>query len=460
MATTQEQLNARLNPQPFNIKVPTTGLFRGAGTAGQLFKREGDKITQTDIVNLLIPENERTQLGNFGAQTQLAERRLKEQYGIDIASLPEVNIGDLRTSKLSSGQRLLSVEGNFTPSNQLSDINQFLGVSPAQLQQMQQNTQRNQLATPQNLTQEQQARYTELVGAGAPQDAALNAVNQITPKTIEDGIKNLRPPENMTPEQQKAWDNAVALIPKGNNNIITTDTSTLDVFTFDDPQLEAMINSLPVDMQGVVAQLYRQLEKTIESGQKINPDIEFTPERLQEFLTQAETEIEPYYQEVMEQNKQDIELSLGRLSEDYKREIQRAEEPFKEGLAQQSESEAQAGLTYGSERGVRERQTVEGQQRGLDDVFRNVERGVQDTVRAGERTLGSSFLSGLQTPQFSPFTANTQGFQQGSARTLATPQGGLLGELPKEREVNVRTRASEIQDITRRNRILDFSPLT
>lgn len=283
---------------------------------------------------------------------------------------------------------------------------------------------------PPNLTPEQQARYTELVGAGAPQDVALNAVKQITTQP--------RPQLQLQPQP---------------------DTSTLDAFTFDDPDLEAQVNSLPVDIRGVVAQLIRYYETKLENGEKINPDIKFTPERLQEFIDTAKADIEPYYQEVMEQNKQDIELSLGRLSEDYKREVGRAEEPFKENLSKQAESEAQAGLTYGSERGVRERQAVQSQQRNLDDVFRGVERGVQDTIRTGERTLGSSFFSGLRTPQFSPFIVNTQGFEQGIPRTLGQQQGGLLGSIPKQREVDIRTRASEIEDITRRNRILDLRPL-
>ena len=230
------------------------------------------------------------------------------------------------------------------------------------------------------------------------------------------------------------------------------------VFT-SDPNIQSQISTLPPEIQGVIQQLSRQLEKRLEGGEQLNPQIIFTPERLKEFTDQATTELEPYYQEVMNQAKGDIEISLNRLSEDYKRGISRAEEPFKEGLATQAESEAQAGLTYGSERGLRERQNVQSQQRSLDDVFRTVERGVQDTTRQGERQLGSDFLSGLQSPQFSPFTASTQGFQQTTPRTVFNLQGGLMGEKPKQRKVDIRTRAQDLEDITRRNLILDRSNL-
>ena len=147
MVTVQQQ-QARLSPEAFTINVPTTGLFRGKGSLGTLYKREGDKITSIDIVALLIPDNaERVSIGNFGAQVKVAEQRLKERFNIDLQSLSEVNIGDLRQSRASAvaGQkiapRLSSVQGNFTGANSLTDINQFLGVSQAQIQQAQQNTQ-------------------------------------------------------------------------------------------------------------------------------------------------------------------------------------------------------------------------------------------------------------------------------------------------------------------------------
>ena len=251
-----------------------------------------------------------------------------------------------------------------------------------------------------------------------------------------------------------------SVAPVTNPSVNNSNNFLNNTFTFDDPELQTLIESLPVEMQGVIGQIIRNLQKTIEDGKQLNPNIDLTPERLKEFLDQATTELEPYYQEIFNQSKQDIELSLNRLSEDYNKTINRAEQPFRETLANQSESEAQAGLTYGSERGTREQQTVQNQQRSLDDLFTNISRGVQDTVTAGERSLGSGILSGIQTPQFSPVTANTQGFQVGSPRNLSTLQGNLIGTIPKEKETMIQTRASDLEDIYRRNRILDISSLS
>jgi len=74
----------------------------------------------------------------------------------------------------------------------------------------------------------QRAGIQNYLGTAQQNTQLLNLLRggqQITSKTIEDGIKNLRPPADMTPAQQRAWDNAVALIPKGDNSIITTDTA-------------------------------------------------------------------------------------------------------------------------------------------------------------------------------------------------------------------------------------------
>ena len=501
---TTPQLQNRLNPQAFSINVPSTGLFRAVGGGSTLYKREGDKVTKINLVDLLVPDNsERAGIGNFGAQTDVAIERLRGRYGLDFNSLPEVNIADLRTSRASSvpgrkiAPRLLSVEGNFTSRNQSSDINEFLGVSPAQIEEAQQNTQRNFLgATEQPFTIGGENPFTQTSNlqpgdSGAEVEELQNyLVSQgyltqeqmdtgpgiYGPRTTEAvrqlqeslGVDNTTGPGYFGPRTQQAISQQSQSEPTIPPPTDTTDTSDnapasdpddQNALTFDDPDLQDRINQLPLDIRGAVNQLYLFWERMIEGGQILNPDIQFTHERLQEFMDEAQTDIEPYYQEVLGQAKDDIELSLNRLSEDYKREVGRAEEPFKEGLAVQDEAEAQAGLTYGSERVRREGQNIESQQRSLDDVFREVERGVQDTVSVGERTLGSSFLSDLQSPQFSPFTASAGGFQQGQSRTLGGLQGGLLGSIPKQKEVDVRTRASEIEDITRRNRILDLSPL-
>ena len=484
---TKAQLDARLNPQAFTAYAPQEGLFRGVGDFGAtLYKRSGNKIEAFDIAALgkqyLETQLTKDQYGNYagmpntGGQAQEGLRILKEKYGIDWSSLAQQNMADISTIAGKEGLQVYRSPGpeggvpNFVFPNQ--DINAFAKITPsAGGTPYQFNTTPNALATPEQLAKAQTATNTQLnldPNRVINQTTGQTAAQAAAPKPTTTTATGKAPV--LTPEQQNAYyasegNKAKPLSPADwlaqTTGQMATDiqnNQTPSVFT-SDPDIQSQINTLPPEIQGLVSQLTRMLEKTLEAGQVLNPDIELTPERLKEFTDQATTELEPYYQEVINQAKGDIELSLNRLSEDYKRGVSRAEEPFKEGLARQSESEAQAGLTYGSERGLRERQNVQSQQRSLDDVFRTVERGVQDTARAGERSLGSGFLSGLQSPQFSPFTASTGGFSQGTPRTIFNLQGGLMGEKPKQRGVDIRTRASELEDISRRNLILDRSNL-
>lgn len=190
---TKKQLQNRLKPQPTNVNIAGQGLFRGVGNESAIFFRQGDKVKQLDLVGTFIPSNkERAALGNFGNQVGQAQQRLLDQTGINFQSLPKFNIADLRQSRGSAGQRLGAISGNFGGGS----LDEFLNLTRAGGTQQQVNTQQN-IVKPQplpNLTNEQQTRFNELVSAGAPQDVALNAVNQITPKTIEDGIKNLGTP--------------------------------------------------------------------------------------------------------------------------------------------------------------------------------------------------------------------------------------------------------------------------
>ncbi len=226
-----------------------------------------------------------------------------------------------------------------------------------------------------------------------------------------------------------------------------------------DPALRELFDNLPPELKPAYVQLLNQLGKSIEAGKVINPDIEITPQKLQEFMDQAVTELDPFYQEQIGLVKTDLKTSLGRIQEDFDRSVERAEEPFLEGLSAQDEAEAQAGTTFGSERARREGQIIGGQQDLIDDALRGSSRRIEDISSQAERTIGSSNLSSILSPSLRGTTVSRAGFTPGERSLSFTPQGNLLGTLPKKREVDIRTRASELEDTERRQRILDLSKL-
>lgn len=134
MNPTEQQLANRLNPTAVTFNVPSTdGLFREAtGQGGTIFRKVGNKIEQFDLTSL-VSQQEKQALGNYGAQMELAKRRLKEQYGIDYNLLTGANLGDINSQGYNQGLQVASKAGpdggvdNFFHSYS-GDLTSFLGA--------------------------------------------------------------------------------------------------------------------------------------------------------------------------------------------------------------------------------------------------------------------------------------------------------------------------------------------
>ena len=215
------------------------------------------------------------------------------------------------------------------------------------------------------------------------------------------------------------------------------------------------------ELAGLLPGLESILNKAIESGKVVNPNIEISPAQIQQFLTQATTELEPYYKERLGLLKNDLDVSMKRLTEDYAKGIERAKDPFKQELATQAEGEAQSGTAFSSGRADREKRTVDVQQNKLEDFTTQATRNIQDTGLAYEKEAGSDLARSLNLPTLTGYSASNTGITPGVTRSVYAPLGNIpLGSVGKERETALRTRASELEETYRRNRILDLSPLS
>jgi hypothetical protein len=225
-----------------------------------------------------------------------------------------------------------------------------------------------------------------------------------------------------------------------------------------DTEIKSQFDSLPDELKSAYLQLLRSMEDTVKAGEVINPNIEITPEQIQKFTKQATSELDPYYQEQIKFYQQDLDTSISRLTEDFKTGVRNAEDPFKRNLAAQAEAEAQAGLTYGSERNVREKTAIQQQQQAIDEIAKQTGRSIEDTYKQAERTLGSDILGGVDT-SLPTYGVSKQGFSPLNSRSLFSPTGGLVGSLPKERTVAIKGRESELEEEFRKKRILNTSQL-
>src|SRR3990167_2514661 len=225
------------------------------------------------------------------------------------------------------------------------------------------------------------------------------------------------------------------------NELITQDPFLSEQLK--DPKTKAMFDALPDELKSTYLNVARTTAETIKKGKMVNPKIEITPEQAAKFLTQAHTELDPYYQEQIGFIQKDLDISFQRLQEDYEKNIQQSKEPFKEKIGAQAEAEAQAGLAFGSERGNRERRLFSEQGNLLDESFRQAQRAGEDAARQAERRIGSTEFGGLSIPSLTQYGIDTRGqFTPQSSRVLYNPQGQLIGEIPKQRTVDISQRKS------------------
>lgn len=227
-----------------------------------------------------------------------------------------------------------------------------------------------------------------------------------------------------------------------------------------DPAKKAMFDRLDPALQSTYLQLLKTVGQSIEAGKVVNPNIEIEPSKVQEFLDQAKLEIDPYYSEVISNYSQDLKISLDRMKEDYQKTIVRAEDTFKQNLGVQAENEAQAGLTYGSERGVRLNRSITDANNVLGDAATGLARANQDAAIAAERKIGSSAFNNLGLSYgATEYGASQNGFAAKGTRSLFNPAGNLMGELPKMRTSDEIIRQNELIAAERAKRIMDASKL-
>jgi len=229
-----------------------------------------------------------------------------------------------------------------------------------------------------------------------------------------------------------------------------------------DADSRAKFDAMPEDLQGYLLENANALSKAIEAGSVVNPDIEINPSQVRKFLKQAEKEIDPYYQEKLGLLRDGIETSLGRLSEDFTKTVERGQETFRQNVQDQSQAEAEAGMAYSSGRQKRLDRTVQVENDALADLATGASRSARDMGVQFEETAGSDAARKLNIPSINLVTANAKGsYSPTGSRSLFDPLGSVeLGSVGRERKSAVEARKSELERNYRSGRVLDLSNLS
>lgn len=112
---TPEQLVARLKPIAFEVKYPTTGMFRATNDFGTaLYHRAGNRIHSVNLLDtrLIGPLS---QYSNAGEQGSAAVAALRSRYGIDYYALPAFNMADLQTDQTLERSGRAGPDGGYDP---------------------------------------------------------------------------------------------------------------------------------------------------------------------------------------------------------------------------------------------------------------------------------------------------------------------------------------------------------
>lgn len=249
---------------------------------------------------------------------------------------------------------------------------------------------------------------------------------------------------------------------QGTPTPISSVLQAMDESVQNNPQLKALEDAVATipELKATIDALRLSITSKVEQGQKVNPDLQITPEMTARFLEEATNELDPYYKELINQQKQDLSVSFRQLQEDYNKNIAREQPTFEQTLENQDIAEANQGTAFSSGRIDRERSLIAGQQERLDDYFTANQRKVEDLARVGERKIGSRAFTDLGIPSLQSFAAGRTISPRGSiaptgSRTLYQPSGDLFGELPAQRKTAISTRGSALEEAEIKKRILD-----
>lgn len=202
------------------------------------------------------------------------------------------------------------------------------------------------------------------------------------------------------------------------------------------------------DSYGAMQEYVKKLES---EGKVVNPNIEINPAMTAKFLAQAKTELEPYYGQIFKQAEQDLGKEFTRLSEDYSAQEKQIGEQYGRQLENTQEDYARRGLAFGSERKAAEKTLADQTNQALQGNLQQATRRAEDIGTQGERMLGSanfpkrqlSFQTGAAPITGAPGVYGLSGSTQN--RTLFAPQGGVTGDVERERLFGETQRAKELE---------------
>lgn len=213
--------------------------------------------------------------------------------------------------------------------------------------------------------------------------------------------------------------------------------------------------NLPPEYQALYDSLKTYLDKLQASGQRINPNIQITPEKVAEFMTQAQNEIQPFYATQLKLAKDQFLQTLGFTTEQIVSQEKQLESQYGRKVRDIASSSAERGF---AQSGIRQREEGE------------LASDTQSQIDENRRRLGFSFgeQAGKVAQQFGGAAIPTSSSLSAAPRVLAGVGGfdrpggtspfyqlspdvysGLVGEQQFAERGAIQNRASQLEEAFR-----------
>lgn len=216
------------------------------------------------------------------------------------------------------------------------------------------------------------------------------------------------------------------------------------------------LSTLPPEFQKLYSQLETYLAELQKRGQVLNPNIELTPDKIAEFLTQAQGEIDPYYAGQLKMATDSLKSSVEYGKQNLLTNEQRTQTEYGTNLRTLGESAADRGFAQSGLRQRDERTLATDTQNSITDARNQFGYNAGNAARSFAQQYGSASLPSFNIGEAPTVSAGESGFSQ-STRQLPLYQlssdvyDGLVGSEQYNQRAAVKNRASDLESAFRSN---------
>ncbi len=313
--------------------------------------------------------------------------------------------------------------------------------------------------TPEELAQKTQAYkdwvYNTYLPTHPGENAALTIQKVIgAGQTATKGFQTTQnPTDSLPPELLTHFDNVRVLQGGG--------YSDEEILAMSDEEVANLAQKSTGDpaMDSTLKAIQDYLTKLGETGKTINPYVDITPEKLAEFLGQAQREIDPYYASQMGLARENLLNQLGYSKEEVGRFEGDLEKKYGKSLTQLGETSAEQGMALSGRRLQEEGELATETQNQMLDTRRKLafEAGNQARQFAGE-------WGGANIPMATMTSTPKVQAGESSFRNLGgteTPlyelsdslYQNLTGAKQWEQQANVKTRQAQLEEAFKTNEL-------